>query len=309
MAISRASNSTFSNGNIRYRSVLDGIPAKTTVTTEALIVAGGGSGCGFNVGGGAGGGGGGGLLYYGPESPKTPNGVALELVPGTQYTITVGNGAIVNNTHGNKGENSSISGAGFSTLTAIGGGGGMTRSLDRAKCDGGSGGGGPEFPDATVYGFGTSGQGWRGGRGATNTGGGGGGGAGGQGGNADSLGGRGGHGGSGLGYTITGSLVYYAGGGGGSQNSGPGGKGGIGGGGDGGSGSGGTAWSGTTNGQSNRGGGGGGSYTSVQPGNGGSGIVILSSERAAVSTTGSPVTSINNGSYVYIFNNSGSITF
>ena len=102
MAISRASKSTIANGNTRYRSLLDGVTTKTTVTTEALIVAGGGSGCGFGVGGGSGGGGAGGLLYYGSERSKTPNGVALELVPGTVYTITVGNGATVNNTNGNK---------------------------------------------------------------------------------------------------------------------------------------------------------------------------------------------------------------
>ena len=54
---------------------------------EVLIVAGGGGGGADNAGGG----GAGGLLYYGTETPKTPNGGALTKSVGS-YSVVVGNG-------------------------------------------------------------------------------------------------------------------------------------------------------------------------------------------------------------------------
>ncbi len=307
MGFSRLSFSSLTKGNLRflYASLS---PFKSTISVEALIVAGGGGGCGTSVGGGAGGGGAGGLLYYGSEKPKTPNGPALELTRGITYTCTVGNGGNGVGSHGDKGQDSSISGSGFTTLTAIGGGGGMTRSLDRSKSTGGSGGGGPEFPDASVYGFGTPLQGNPGGFGETNVGGGGGGGAGSPGSSASALGGRGGAGGNGLGYLITGTLTYYAGGGGGSRNSGVGGPGGIGGGGSGGRGSAGTAWDTNINGQANTGGGGGGSYETAS-GNGGSGIIVLRSLFKAASTSGTVTEIIDGDFYVYKFTGTGTIVY
>jgi hypothetical protein len=307
VGFSRLSFSSLTKGNLRFLNASLS-PFKSTISVEALIVAGGGGGCGTSVGGGAGGGGAGGLLYYGSEKPKTPNGPALELTRGITYTCTVGNGGNGVGSHGDKGQDSSISGSGFTTLTAIGGGGGMTRSLDRSKSTGGSGGGGPEFPDASVYGFGTPLQGNPGGFGETNVGGGGGGGAGSPGSSASALGGRGGAGGNGLGYLITGTLTYYAGGGGGSRNSGVGGPGGIGGGGSGGRGSAGTAWDTNINGQANTGGGGGGSYETAS-GNGGSGIIVLRSLFKAASTSGTVTEIIDGDFYVYKFTGTGTIVY
>ena len=54
---------------------------------EVLIVAGGGGGGADNAGGG----GAGGLLYYGTETPKTPNGGALTKSVGS-YNVVGGNG-------------------------------------------------------------------------------------------------------------------------------------------------------------------------------------------------------------------------
>ena len=80
-----------------------------------LVVAGGGSGgAGIGAGGGAGG------FLTGTTS----------LTTGTTYTITVGNGgsAVTDSSGlgvaGNSGNNSLISGSGFTTITAIAGGGG-----------------------------------------------------------------------------------------------------------------------------------------------------------------------------------------
>jgi hypothetical protein len=129
---------------------------------ECLVIAGGGSG-GY---GGPGGGGAGGVLA----------GVGTFL-RGNSYTVTVGAGGTfpaVGNTIGNSGQNSSISGNGFRTITAIGGGGGGAPTAV-AGLNGGSGGGSGEA-QPTTYGLGTYGQGYDG-----NVNNGGGGGAGGPG--------------------------------------------------------------------------------------------------------------------------------
>lgn len=180
-----------------------------SLTADILIVAGGGGG-GTDV---AGGGGGGGLVYTSSSSLTT-----------TAYAMTVGvggAGATASNQFGSNGVNSSMSGSGFTTLTATGGGGGGSSSATIGR-NGGSGGGG------SMTGTGGSGsQGNSGGTGLLSDPyyhGGGGGGAGGVGASATtSLAGAGGLGSStysdwGLATNtgfFTGSSYTYAGGGGG----------------------------------------------------------------------------------------------
>ncbi len=225
---------------------------------ETLVVAGGGGG-GSRHGGGGGAGG----LQYSSSSAVTAQG----------YSIVVGNGG----DGGTYGLNSP-SGAGyagedssFNSIVAIGGGGGCT--YDGCPAAGGSGGGGAGANSRTGA-SGTGGQGNNGGTGGTNGSGAGGGGAGAVG--ADSDGVNGSDAGVGLAYTISGSSVYYAGGGGGGSDGGyVGGSGGNGGGGHGGNGG---NTSGMTAGAANTGGGGGATrsldgYSSGAAG--GSGIVII----------------------------------
>lgn len=249
------------------------------LTVDYLVVAGGGSGGGF----GGGGGGGGVLSNVGATS--------LVLVPGTVYSLTVGNGAArttygtsgyPNYTPGQAGGSSSISGGGIATITSIGGAGGA--GYTASAVIGGSGGGGAEGNSSGSYigSSGTAGQGNSGGNGilrgsAGNTygAGGGGGGAGVPGGNGSSSGGVsvGGGGGNGIESSITGTPTYYAGGGGGMSYPSGGGASSLGGGGAGGNYPGSPAQNGTNN----LGGGGGGSYGygAATVGLGGSGVVIL----------------------------------
>jgi len=221
-------------------------------TAEVLIVAGGGGG--GTSGGEGGGGGAGGLIYYGAETPKTPNGSAATLTANQAYTATVGVGGTgatsygANGGNGTSGGNSSFTGSGLSLTVALGGGTGgnypnHTVSGSGNGVDGGSGGGGggnySGGNNAHAGGSGTSGQGHDGGDGYTQTQssfeGGGGGGAGGAGGTGSSSGSFiGGNGGVGLEYGITGTNTYFAGGGGGWTNGGTHGSGGNGGGGAGG---------------------------------------------------------------------------
>ncbi len=229
---------------------------------DILIVAGGGAG-GASAGGG---GGAGGLIYLTNQ----------EILAGT-YNITVGKGGNVSSGNGN---NSS-----FGTFVAIGGGGGS--SMDSTPGNGGSGGGGNRVPGAVAStavagqtgGTGTANQGNNGGTGKNNGGhdaaGGGGGGAGAAGDSAFAVG-RGANGGIGRAIDITGTSVFYAGGGGGGSGSNfsSAGSGGSGGGGNG------ATWANTgSNGTNGLGGGGGGG--SAYPGDGrhggagGSGIVII----------------------------------
>lgn len=231
---------------------------------EVLVIAGGGGG-GYNGGGG---GGAGGLIYNS----------AYTVIPGSNYTVTVGTGGIGGSGStvvGSQGTNSV-----FATLTAVGGGGGNSRSATTGTSTlaGGSGGGGASASNgfANSAGTGTSGQGTSGGVGTpsdlgANAAGGGGGGASqsGQSGSYTLAGG----GGAGLNYSITGRPTWYAGGGGGGTcvNGVNPAQGGLGGGGNGGiatSAAGGT-------GTASTGGGGGGGNGSGTPGVGGSGTVIL----------------------------------
>ena len=178
-----------------------------STTCDILIVGGGG-------GGSAGGGGGGGYVYN--------TGISLN---GT-YAIKTGKGGAgaTGSTNGNQGANSSIIGGAISYTAYGGGGGGGNSVIAPAHTTGqvGSyGGNGHDFTTAQTY---TSTQGNRGGRAIANSGGGGGGsGAIGNDGSVVVSGlfsqvgttayYRGGQGGIGLTNNITGSVIYYAGGG------------------------------------------------------------------------------------------------
>ena len=244
-----------------------------------LVVAGGGGG-GSNTGNYENGGGGGGGGF------RTATGFTV--AHGTAYTVTVGGGG----TDYGHGQNSV-----FSTITSIGGGGGGGSSPITAD-NGGSGGGGSAWGSGGAIAYGTySGsagggiydssprQGYDGGAGTTGVpttgGGGGGGGAGAVGSNGS--GNYGGAGGVGLASDITGSSVYYAGGGGAGGGSG------AGSGGNGGGASGSTSGSGG-NGTANTGGGGGGTRNGTG-GSGGSGIVILRYPSTKTLTVGAGLTS------------------
>ena len=234
---------------------------ENNIKCNILIVAGGGGG-GQSAGGG---GGAGGLIYLTNQ----------DLSAGT-YNIKVGKGGNVSAGNGN---NSS-----FGDFVAIGGGGGASMS-EADPGNGGSGGGGNRINwwDASVAGQpggkGTANQGNDGGTGKNfsggNSAGGGGGGAGASGASAFTVG-RGADGGIGRAIDITGTSIYYAGGGGGGSGSdfSTAGSGGLGGGGNG------ALWANSgSNGTNGLGGGGGGG--SAYPGNGrsggagGSGIVII----------------------------------
>ena len=170
------------------------------------------------------------------------------------------------------------------TSPAFGGGGGggvSNSSTYQSGLSGGSGGGAGSWNPANgTPGTAVSGQGNAGGTGVTSgasagEAGGGGGGAGSAGLNATFA--KAGNGGTGLPYSITGNLEYYAGGGGGGSDLSAtlAGQGGIGGGGGGNANGlvGGTAAG--ANGASNTGGGGGGGGGQAVGGNGGSGVVVL----------------------------------
>jgi hypothetical protein len=185
---------------------------------DYLIVAGGGSG-GNNKDGSYenGGGGGAGGLLSGTET----------LATGSTYNITIGAGGSIPAANGQtQGSNSSALG-----FTSTGGGGGSTRD-DQSNINGGSGGGAVNWNPNTTNGTGIAGQGNAGGvAGETSSGDGGSAGGGGSaevGGNGSGT--VGGNGGSGTSSSITGTPVFYAGGGGG--GGGTAGTGGVGGGGD-----------------------------------------------------------------------------
>ena len=296
----------------------------TGVTSISVLLVAGGGGGGFDV---AGGGGAGGLLYYGTETPKTPNGAAISVTPGNIHTIFVGaggTGATSLSTpfssqttgRGNNGGDTYLRLASGTTYTAIGGGGGNSRNNTNTAQLGGSGGGGgygngmsPRPNGGAGTGSGTTLQGYAGGKIVTGSqnGGAGGGGAGAIGtdwtdGGADASG----KGGVGLAYSITGASTFYGGGGGGGAWNAKGGAGGTGGGGDGGNINSTTCRSGCTSlsvartgkpGTANTGGGGGGSGWAGgndPAGAGGSGILIIAY------TTPTPPTyssiSVNSGS-------------
>jgi len=245
---------------------------KGVKTADVLIVAGGGGGGADNAGGG----GAGGLLYYGTETPKTPNGSQVTLSPGN-YSIVVGAGGAghAGTSDGDSGPGG-VNGSNSSAFgyTAIGGGNGASAAF-KSSTGGGSGGGGEGAQTHFSGSSGTNGQGNSGGNGSNGGGGGGGGSAAaGQNGNVRATQ-HGGAGGAGLQYSISGSAQFYAAGGdGGNENSvfvqysRPSGIGGQ---------SPANGSSRPTDAVTNTGsGGGGGTHTCVMPaGNGSSGIVII----------------------------------
>lgn len=269
------------------------------VNATNLLVAGGGSGGTGYYGGG---GGAGGVLE-----------LSTNYSLGVTYTITVGTGGVGTTTQTNRGGNggnTTVTGSGFSTLTAIGGGGGGSRNADVAGgnatgANGGSGGG-SAFPPTTSGGVGVypgstylsqTRQGYDGAPApiyGTDYGCGGGG-AGGVGKYYSLDSSR--NGGIGIQSSITGSATYYGGGGAGAYGSYTGGTGG-----GGNSGVAGTANTG--------GGGGGASANNGQGANGGSGLVIIKYPNtfAAATTTGSPTVTAITGYRIYTFTGSGTFS-
>jgi hypothetical protein len=244
-----------SSGTFEVTSAPDG------AEIEYLVVAGGGGGGAAIASNdcGGGGGGAGGMLSG-----------TMTVMP-QSYIITVGAGgpglpASASSTVAKGGDST------LDTVTAYGGGVGGNRN-GVSPTSGGSGGGG--CCDGSGPAAGTAGQGNAGGGGAgTPAGASYGGGGAGSTGYAYASSGSGGNGGLGLASSITGSSLFYAGGGGGGQ--GGGGVPGVGGSGVGGNGA--TASGGTpTAGMQNRGGGGGGGGGFPGPGgaSGGSGVVIV----------------------------------
>ena len=255
-----ATISTFTSGSGTFV-----VPAGAPVIVDYLVVGGGGQG-----GSGSGGGGGAGGLVY-------AKGVQL---PAGSYSWTVGAGGSggTANVAGGSGVLSSLSNSSFGNIVALGGGGGggYNTSPSSPGLPGGSGGGAAGGAGTPPFAGGVAavGQGNVGGTTAQagQYTGGGGGGAGGAGVSPASGTATPANGGIGLAIAITGSNVYYAGGGGASTNSGTGafGIGGLGGGANG------TNGAGAVNaGTANTGGGGGGGGGGLGGGNGGSGVIIL----------------------------------
>ena len=236
-------------------------PPTGVTSVEYLVIGGGGGGGGDgNTVGGAGGGAGG-------YRTATGFGVSGSVPITVGYGGNAGSGA----SSYTDGGNGSISV--FSTIIALGGGGG-SGNQGRVGKDGGSGGGGQY---GAAGGSAVAGQGYAGGLGSTMyptaRGSGGGGGSGSPG--ADGTATSGGNGGAGTASSITGTSVTRAGGGGGGTYTG-----GTAGTGNGGGGNGGTAGGQNAGsaGIANSGGGGGGASTTsngVAGGAGGSGIVII----------------------------------
>ena len=278
------------------------------VTTDFLVIAGGGGGVDWTAAGGGGAGG-----YRNSFNSETSGGggsseTALGLVPGTQYTVTVGAGGAAGSYQqpGNAGVNSSISGTGITTITSIGGGCGKRNNSDTGTA-GGSGGGGADIDGYHIGASGTANQGFAGGDATSpfnSSGGAGGGGASVVGTNATV---NGGNGGNGLASSITGSAVTRGGGGGGGTYNGTAGNGGTGGGGNGAN-SAGEGSDNATAGGTNTGGGGGSTDQTAR--SGGSGVVILRLATTDYSgtTSGSPSVSTSGSDTILTFNASGSYT-
>ena len=239
-------------GNVIHTFTSSGtFTPSANLTCEYLVVAGGGGG-GANQGKGAGAGG-----YRSSVVGELSGGGAgaenrANLLSAQSYTVTVGAGGAGGGDGssplcGIQGVNSSISGSGISTITSLGGGGGgaATSAANYATWNAGGKNGGSGGANT---GLGTAGQGY-------NSGGQSGGGAGAEGGPSVTS-----AGGIGVASSITGTLVYRAGGGCGYENT----VGTTGGGG-----------AGSTAGTVNTGGGGGPWNGSGSAGAGGSGIVII----------------------------------
>ena len=200
--------------------------AASVYTADFLVVAGGGSGGTRRA---SGGGAGGLRTSYGSTSGGGSTAeTELTLTTGNTYTITVGNGGNIPTfsgtaylQDGEKGQNSSITGADITSIVSEGGGGGMSISSSQTAPDyslqtGGSGAG-ASAQASTSPGLGATGQGYNGGNAcpAGNGGYGGGGGGGGAGSAGSAPPSCGAYssfasGGNGLAVSITGSSITYA---------------------------------------------------------------------------------------------------
>jgi len=261
-------NITYNNRTVLYYFYPSGATTNKTYSVNItgvadnvslLVIAGGGAGSGAGSSNNAGGGGGAGGVYYN----------STYLLNIGNYSLFIGAGGVGHISGFYNGINSS-----FGSIQAMAGGAGGTYGAGtRPGMDGGSGGGGGG-ENNSAGGLGLSGQGNNGGYGNTSSNGatGGGGGAGAVGTNGINSPLAGGNGGNGISINITGTPIYYAGGGGGATGaSGAGGLGGLGGGGEGGT-------YGSGNAANYYGGGGGGagaSGSTVAGGSGYAGIVIL----------------------------------
>jgi hypothetical protein len=304
------------------------VPARTgrvvPTSLQYLVIGGGGGG-----GGGTGGGGGAGGYRCSVPGESTGGGGSAEseisVVPGQKFIIVVGAGGSGEVPTQNFGPAKSGSPSYFAGIISYGGGaGGPGLTAGGAEGPGlnggcgGGGGGGYYVPYAGGLAYNIPTQGYAGGvsQGNNNYCGGGGGGAG-------AIGGAGnftvtprGKGGDGLSSAITGTSITRAGGGGGGSYFAISTVGGSGGGGNGNTSNGAPGWAGS-NGTINTGSGGGGAgnwyaATTNAGGNGGKGIVIIrypSTFSLAASTSGSPTQTTTGGYHIYIFNDSGSITF
>ena len=272
-----------------------------SIEADILII--GGGGAPGTTGGEGGGGGAGGFQEYN----------SAYLVKGKVYTVTIGGGGGGTSNYAvraTRGAPSSIKGANLQCIPSAGGGPGATYPAQTPTGkgfgiggDGASGGGGGGNYNANSErpmhygGKGIGGQGTDGGDGmyaGGAYGGGGGGGAGQAGGSGNNSNGNAGNGGNGLQSDITGSNVFYAGGGAGNSTATDG-SGGQGGGGA-------TNTSGTAN-----TGGGGGAGNNV---NGGSGVVIIRVLTTDYSgtTSGSPTVTTDGSHKVIKFTGSGTYT-
>jgi len=246
---------------------------------ETLVVAGGGGGGdGVSYTDNGGGGGAGGVIYNSSFA-----------LTSQAYSISVGSGGLAN-ANGNSST--------FSTITASGGGKGGKQSVGG---NGGSGGGGSSINNLAGGSATPSGQGNSGGAGARSgyNGGGGGGGAGAVGATGVTA-----LGGAGIAYSISGSSVFYAGGGSAGNDTARV-NGGIGGGG---SGAVYTDSSGGGAGTPNTGGGGGGGASrdaNVAGGAGGSGIVIVRYPSSYTSTTVDTIGDLTPTGTTYVGGKSG----
>ena len=304
------------NGQPEWYDAVNGVwinfGNRPSYPAEILTVAGGGGG-GGRVGSG---GGAGGLIYYGSETPKTPNGSAQTVTPGVAYSVVVGAGGVggfggIDGTESNGYQGNSSQ---FGGMTAAIGGGYGVRGEVGAGGSGGSGGGAGYDYTNSALGSGTSGQGNSGGYSSAYGSSypyvkAGGGGAGGAGGSGNGSTGYAGNGGVGLQYSISGTATYYAGGGGGGTHN-PAVSacsGGNGGGGNAGASGGKNSGS---NGSAGTGGGGGGASTdgstSYKGGNGGSGIVIIKYLGNPQASGGSVTQS--GGYTIHTFTTSGTFT-
>ena len=239
-----------------HKFTSDGTFSVTTAgPIDFLVVSGGGAGGSGSTAGGGGGGAGGALLGHLPAS-----------VTGN-YTVVIGLGGQENTSRGNHGLKSIVIGPQLAVNFVPGGGAGRSEYFGATNIDGASGGGGDGLGEAP-FGFdgGDDVSGHDGGPG------GGGMGGAGQDGNPSSYNGQ--AGGAGVSYDITGSTVFYCGGGGGGART-SGATGGPGGSGVGGVGGRGTVVGTAPVANSGSGGGGGGGSESGNPTDGASGVVIF----------------------------------